>query len=132
MTPLPNVMNVNWYITCSSCKHHQFIDVEWFKATRAKHGKDKPLTWDRLVCAKCKSRKISLSRSLPETKQQCTRRLEEEAEREAQSDFLSSVAKWSGEDYTYDDDPFVDDTGWHLPLEVDDNKVPMDDIYEAP
>lgn len=132
MIPLPDVMNVNWYITCSACKHHLFIDVAWFKATRAKFGKDKPLTWDRLVCNKCRSRKISLSRSLPETKQQYAKRLVAEAEREAESDFLASVERWSGEDYSYNEDPFVDDTGWHLPPKADEDDVPIDDTYEAP
>lgn len=95
MQTLPLTMNVNWYIVCTGCKHNQFVSVDWFKDTRAKYGKDKPLTWNRLVCKKCGGRKITLTRRLPETRQQFAARRDLEIELEAARRFEAKLSEWS-------------------------------------
>ena len=53
-----------------------------------------------------------------------------EAEERAQAEFYSKLGAELGDRYL--EDPFVDDTGWHLPTGVDDDDKPIDDSYEAP
>ncbi len=70
MPTLPPTINVNWYITCTKCKHYTFVSVDWFKNARAAYGKAKPLTWGRLICTKCRGRQVMLSRALLESRRE--------------------------------------------------------------
>lgn len=101
MTTLPDLINVNWYVRCSDCGRSRHVDVEWFKRTREDYGKGRPLSWNRLVCSKCKSRRFTISREDPNAwrSEWFVKELTEQAAFEAKMDKWNSPSLSEWDDY---------------------------------